>query len=386
MYRTEGANTNPSKTIVLEGFIVYLFKRGANSMAKKFKVFYSWQSDLSGNKTRYFIEECIAQAQKLLSNSISLVTDEATRYCLGSPDIANSIFNKIDGCDLFIADVSIVGEYRQDPRDDNSKIKKTPNPNVLLELGYASAHLSWERCLCLANTERGDISELPFDLNHRRITDITYGENKKVTRGEKIRQIAEIIYSTVLSLEKREVCSKLSKFIDEQTIRSIHFPEWTQALEDEARICDENADRFEFYSQHLQKIGSILNLTSDMLRGILDYPQFESECNDLLNQIDILSKKMDEIDFEEFYYPDPIIERDKETGKYNAYKPGSPEYIEKTKDWEEWDFSGKKAVLAVWKNTRYALNEDEYSELKELFDKYDAMLVSLDAKIQNVNS
>ncbi len=168
-------------------------------MAKEFKVFFSWQSDLSANQTKRFIEESIELAKSLLPESIILVPDEATRNRLGSPDIMNSIFEKIDECDLFIADVSIVGHYElpaAEEDDEEPEIKYLPNPNVLLELGYAAARISWERCVCLANTKFGAISQLPFDLNHRRITDISY-ENS--TRKQKISDIAEIIKSTILA-------------------------------------------------------------------------------------------------------------------------------------------------------------------------------------------
>ena len=48
-------------------------------MAKEFKIFFSWQSDLSANQTTRFIEESIEIAQTLLPDSIILVPDEATR-------------------------------------------------------------------------------------------------------------------------------------------------------------------------------------------------------------------------------------------------------------------------------------------------------------------
>lgn len=164
-------------------------------MAKEFKVFFSWQSDLPANQTKRFIEESIELAKSLLPESILLIPDEATRNRLGSPDIMSSIFEKIDDCDLFIADVSIVGKYSLQT-DDETIEKSIPNSNVILELGYAAAKLTWERCICFANTKFGPISEMPFDLNHRRITDISYAN---CTRKQKISDIAEIIKSTVIA-------------------------------------------------------------------------------------------------------------------------------------------------------------------------------------------
>ena len=166
-------------------------------MAKEFKIFFSWQSDLSANQTKYFIEESIELAKNLLPDSIILIPDEATRNRLGTPDIMNSIFEKIDDCDLFIADVSIVGQYSIPVENDEDPVMKhLPNPNVLLELGYAAARLTWDRCICLANTKFGTVSQLPFDLNHRRITDFCYDGS---TRKQKLTEIADIIKETVLA-------------------------------------------------------------------------------------------------------------------------------------------------------------------------------------------
>ena len=113
-----------------------------------FKIFYSWQSDLPGNKTKSFIRACIDEAIDLAldSETIEAERDEATLGTTGSPDIVATLFSKIDECDLFIADVSLC--YTE----DGEKIKRAPNPNVMLELGYAVKTLTWDRVICLANT------------------------------------------------------------------------------------------------------------------------------------------------------------------------------------------------------------------------------------------
>lgn len=175
-------------------------------MAKEFKVFFSWQSDLPANQTTRFIEESIELAKELLPTDIILIPDEATRNRLGSPDITNSIFEKICDCDLFVADVSIVGSYTL-PREDDEEdeIKYIPNPNVLLELGFAASQISWDRCICLANTKFGSLGLMPFDLNHRRITDFNY---EKSTRKQKISEIAEIIKSTIITFVDKPMAKK----------------------------------------------------------------------------------------------------------------------------------------------------------------------------------
>ena len=94
-------------------------------------IFYSWQSDLPGNKARNFIRECIDEAIDLAeeSETIEAERDEATKGTTGSPNIVTTLFSKIDNCDFFVADVSLC--YTCDTKDG----KKGPNPNVLLELG-----------------------------------------------------------------------------------------------------------------------------------------------------------------------------------------------------------------------------------------------------------
>lgn len=87
------------------------------TVMQTFKIFYSWQSDLPGNKTRNFIRECIDRAINLAqeSETIEAERDEATLGVTGSPDIVATLFSKIENCDLFIiASTSGHGYYEFD--------------------------------------------------------------------------------------------------------------------------------------------------------------------------------------------------------------------------------------------------------------------------------
>lgn len=142
----------------------------------QYTVFFSWQSDLPNNKNRSFIEDCLIKAIKTLKKDIEyrleLNIDRDTQSRLGTPDITESIFDKINKCSYFIADVSIVnGKAR--------KNRKTPNPNVLIELGYAAKRLGWDRIICVLNTEFGRVSDLPFDLRNRRILTYEFNADNK---------------------------------------------------------------------------------------------------------------------------------------------------------------------------------------------------------------
>ena len=109
-------------------------------MAIELKVFYSWQSDLPNNTNRGFIQKALEEAAKEISNDVTTelepVIDRDTSGVAGSPDIRQTILAKIESCDAFLADISIVGVTSSRPMC---------NPNVLIELGYALKCLGDDR-------------------------------------------------------------------------------------------------------------------------------------------------------------------------------------------------------------------------------------------------
>lgn len=160
-------------------------------------IFFSWQSDLPNKTNRNLIEDSIKLALKKMNQDspYSLITeiDRDTKGVLGSPDIVDSILTKIDKCGLFIADISII----------NSSLngKRTPNPNVLFELGYAVKCLGWDRVICVFNSDFGDVSELPFDLRNRRI--LTYETSNISETRKKLADIfKQIIDKNYYTLEQ----------------------------------------------------------------------------------------------------------------------------------------------------------------------------------------
>ena len=134
-----------------------------------FTLFYAWQSDTPSNIGRNFVEKAASKALKeihatgILEKAPRL--DKDTKDIPGMPDIANTILEKIKSSSAFLADLTFIGK---DVIRDEKDAKLLPNPNVLLELGYAIAHLGWERIICVMNTNYGGQDELPFDLKHRR--------------------------------------------------------------------------------------------------------------------------------------------------------------------------------------------------------------------------
>ncbi|WP_330443302.1 hypothetical protein [Flavobacterium sp. C4GT6] len=149
----------------------------------KLKVFYSWQSDLPNKTNRSFIENCLKDALKTIfenNNTISECFIESdSRNETGTPELANTIFSKIDSCDIFLSDISLISNASI--FNKVSQTRKVCNPNVLIELGYASSRIGWNKILCVYNLEYGQIEDLPFDIRHRK--PITYtSSNKNLTK------------------------------------------------------------------------------------------------------------------------------------------------------------------------------------------------------------
>lgn len=134
----------------------------------KYVIFYSWQSDLANNTNRGFIESVIKKAIKDVHETeaydLEPSVDRDTQGLPGAPNITQAILDKIRTCDVFVADISIV------TGDKKSGQRPSPNPNVLLELGYAIALLGWEKIILFCNEIHGSDEDLPFDIRqHRRI-------------------------------------------------------------------------------------------------------------------------------------------------------------------------------------------------------------------------
>lgn len=158
-------------------------------------IFYSWQSDLPGSETRNIIQDSIKDAVRLLRDTVDIEADRDTKGEFGSPDIAQTIFSKIDDCNIFVADVSAVCRYEATDKDGNKKVKYMPNPNVMLELGYATHVVGWDNVICVLNADYGAPEDIPFDIASRRLTPFSLKDGK--SKGEIKRYIKGVIQDTV---------------------------------------------------------------------------------------------------------------------------------------------------------------------------------------------
>ena len=138
--------------------------------AERATVFYSWQSDTPGATNRNFILNALEDAARVIAGDDSInvepVVDRDTQNVAGSPDIGNTILGKIRGADVVVADVTIINH-------GSSSGRLMPNPNVLVEVGYALAVHSESRLILVNNTAFGRPEDLPFDLRQKRVLNYT---------------------------------------------------------------------------------------------------------------------------------------------------------------------------------------------------------------------
>lgn len=149
-------------------------------------VFYSWASDLPTGTNQSFIEDALEVAVARLHADadvrLEIRIDRDTAGVPGAPDIAQTILAKIEEADIFVGDVSIIGTVPA--AKPGGTARPTPNPNVLIELGFAAAQpqIGWDRTIPVLNLATGPIEELPFDIRQRRI--VTYNLPPNPSPGE----------------------------------------------------------------------------------------------------------------------------------------------------------------------------------------------------------
>lgn len=169
------------------------------------KIFWSWQSDNHQPSGRHFVREVLsALVAELNAEAVTedaerpegdgdgdgegtegrIQVDHDTLDVGGSPPIADTILRKIGEAAVFVADVTPVGRTKGG--------KLLPNPNVMIELGYAMKVLEQERILLVMNSAEGAaLRHLPFDLRHWR-GPVTYTLNRDADERQRAMVAREL--------------------------------------------------------------------------------------------------------------------------------------------------------------------------------------------------
>ena len=168
-----------------------------------FKVFYAWQSDRPYQVCRHLIRDALDDAKASLESDLeiqeslrdSIVVDQDTQGVSGSPPVAETILEKIREGNVFVADLT--------PTHTGPDDCTTPNPNVLIEYGYALHALGHRRIIGVFNEAYGTTEELPFDLQHRRwpiryrLSKDNGPESRRKVRKQLTKQLANALRSSI---------------------------------------------------------------------------------------------------------------------------------------------------------------------------------------------
>lgn len=170
-------------------------------------VFYSWQSDLEPATHRTFIEDALEKALKQLARDDEVYqppreVDKDTAGVAGSPHIAETIFSKISAASACVFDVSIVLRSSEDKR------RAFPNPNVLVELGYALKAHPDARVIMVMDSLTGEPEELPFDLRFRRVLKYAPVE----VDGDRSKAKADFVKSLVAAFKATFAHNEANRF------------------------------------------------------------------------------------------------------------------------------------------------------------------------------
>lgn len=135
----------------------------------KHRVFYAWQSDHPNSICRSVIRRALEKTASKLAQAAAIqdapredfvTVDADTQGIPGSPPIAETILEKIAESDAFVADLTMM------PTSEGHRA--SPNPNVLIEYGYALATLGDRKIIAVMNEAMGSPQNLPFDIQHKR--------------------------------------------------------------------------------------------------------------------------------------------------------------------------------------------------------------------------
>jgi hypothetical protein len=172
-----------------------------------FTVFYAWQSDRPSAVCRNFIQTALEAAAEGVGarHGVEIRIDSDTQGVPGTPAVSETILQKIDACDVFLADLSFVAE--------TAAGKVSPNPNVLIEYGYALKAKGPRKVLLVMNTAFGAAEQLPFDLRHLRFP-IRYDVAERIGDGERRRARGVLAEHLSTALESVLVAAGRGRAVD----------------------------------------------------------------------------------------------------------------------------------------------------------------------------
>ena len=197
---------------------------------KQYRLFFSWQNDRKEAKSVVF-SALRKAAKKLDAEGMKLFIDQDTRERVGKRNIATEVLDKINRCDIFVADLTPVITYYP-PQETHSLPKHMPNSNVMYEYGYALHAKGENRMIALASINKEDdehIEYMPFDINHDTIALFT-DENSLSGLSGWIKKIIEDVDKERAAYVPQYACSLFFQSSEELTNEITINPQYKRIL------------------------------------------------------------------------------------------------------------------------------------------------------------
>lgn len=156
-------------------------------MNYQYKIFYSWQSDnIVAKKTLRKALQTVVKQLKEENISIEIVEGGGGE---GFISIEDAVRMKIQKCDIFVGDVTPVGNVAM-------KDKLLPNANVMYEMGIATESMTADRIIAVVMAGDWKIEHMPFDFNHYSM--VYFKENKE----NHIKELTDKIKNRIKETDK----------------------------------------------------------------------------------------------------------------------------------------------------------------------------------------
>ncbi len=205
-----------------------------------YKVFFAFQMDVEDKYGKGFIQSAIEIAiQKLKEEGFIVSLDFGFRGTPGTPLLIDEMLKKSYESDMVIVDLTFTSskvwsnskKYKFFGKEirllNKTEDKKSPNPNVLLETGYAWAKKGTYRTLVVMNEAFGFPEELPVDFKGFRwgitynLSEVNY-DKRKLKRKELGNDFYNAIKAAINSESSYQI-EKWSPFKINQQLERYHI-------------------------------------------------------------------------------------------------------------------------------------------------------------------
>jgi hypothetical protein len=172
-------------------------KRYAVAEVSMLRIFYSWLADSCLGDNRMFVLRALNEALLQAAERLGVPREQAeVVQCdrFDTPmDISRFVVETIPTCHALVGDISFINVANED------RTRRTPNPNVMFEVGLATQCLGPGKVILVFNTDSGGTANLPFDVrNHVVLT--WSGKDSPAQLARDLREPVQTVFRNYLTL------------------------------------------------------------------------------------------------------------------------------------------------------------------------------------------